>query len=59
MTIKVFISEIICKSHIVWCVGRADFVKTRPVRRFRVQISRTPFKFILSPILLNYLNKNS
>jgi hypothetical protein len=28
MTIKVFISEIICKSHIVWCVGRADFVKT-------------------------------
>jgi hypothetical protein len=28
MTIKVFICEIICKSHIMWCVGREDFVKT-------------------------------
>jgi hypothetical protein len=28
MTVKVFIGEIICKSHLVWCVGRADFVKT-------------------------------
>jgi hypothetical protein len=28
MTIKVFICEIICKSHIVWCIGRVDFVKT-------------------------------
>jgi hypothetical protein len=26
MAMKVFISEIICKSSIVWCIGRADFV---------------------------------
>jgi hypothetical protein len=31
MTVKVFICEIICKRNNAWRVGRADFVKTRPV----------------------------
>jgi hypothetical protein len=51
MTIKVFKSEIICKRNNGWRVGRADFVKTQLMGRFEVQISRTPFKFILSLIL--------
>jgi hypothetical protein len=51
MMVKVFICEIICKRNNAWCVGRADFVKTRPVGRFGVQFPRTPFKFILSLIL--------